>query len=58
MLNHPHRKLMAAYRIPLGQQHDLRCAVFEIIAEFTQSAVAVREIFVDCGGYFFAPLLL
>jgi len=49
---------MAEHGIPFGQQNDLRCAVFEIIAEFAPSAVAVREIFVDCGGYFSATLPL
>ena len=58
VLNHPHCKPLTGHRIPLGQQDDLRCAALEIIAEFTPSTVAVCEIFVNCGGYFFAPFLL
>ena len=58
MLDSPHSKPMTDHRIPLGQQNDLRCAALEIIVKFTPSAVAVREIFVDCGDYFFAPFLL
>ena len=58
MLNSPHSKPMTDYRIPLGQQKDLRHIIFEIVTEFAPFAAAVREIFVDCGGYFSAPFFL
>ena len=58
MLNRPYGESMADHRIPFSKQKDLRLIIFKVIAEFAPFAAAVREIFVDCGDYFFTPLAL
>ena len=58
MLNCSHSKPLADHRIPLGQQNDFRCAIFEIIEDFTPITVAVRKIFVDCSGDFLASFFV